>query len=159
MNAIEFLENQHRKVEGLFDDIENDNVNKNQLINELANNIIGHMIIEEKIFYPFVRENAKEELEDQVLESKEEHATARWVLEQLLSTKPESEEENLVSARLHVLMDLISHHVEEEESSIFPIIRKRCENSVLEDLGNDLEKLFEEALETGYESILKASKK
>lgn len=151
MKATSLLEKQHRKVEAIFKKLEGGRSEAAPLLTELANDIAAHMMIEQEIFYPAVRE-VKEDL---VLEAYEEHAVAEFALKRLLETKPSDE---TFLAKVTTLKELIDHHVKEEEDVLFPKVEKEIEEKLLTELGKQMKARFEEVLEEGYEAVLTRSK-
>ncbi len=145
--ATALLKEQHRKVEALFKQIEGARSRKEELVTELANDLAGHMKIEQDIFYPRVRELD----EDLVMESFEEHSLAEVALKRLLETSPEEE---TFDARVTVLKELIQHHVQEEEKSLFPKVDKKLDAEESEQLASEMKSVFEEAVSEGYETVL-----
>jgi hemerythrin superfamily protein len=141
------LKEQHRKVEALFKQIEGARSRKEALVTELANDLAAHMKIEQDIFYPRVRELD----EDLVLESFEEHSIAEVALKRLLDTSPAEE---TFDARVTVLKELIQHHVEEEEKSLFPKVDKKLGADEGEQLAAEMKTVFEEAVAEGHEAVL-----
>lgn len=144
MKATSLLKEQHRKVEALFAKIEKGNPN---VLVELANNLVAHMAIEQEIFYPAVRSLDR----DQVAESFEEHSVAELALKRALETDSDDEQ---FSARVTVLKELISHHVKEEESELFPNVEKKMSEADLDELAAAMQERFPEVLASGYESSL-----
>jgi hemerythrin superfamily protein len=134
MNAIELLESQHREVEDLFSQIEGtrDSDEKDRLFIELADRLAIHTSIEEHNFYPAVKAQQTEEI---LLESLEEHLGVKRVLSDLLDTETDDE---TFGAKLKVLKDLVSHHVEEEEGTLFPKVAKLLDGDELEALGQTM---------------------
>ena len=144
MKATQLLKEQHRKVEKLFAEIEGGD---SDALQELANNLVGHMAIEQEIFYPAVREVKS----DLISESFEEHAVAELALKRALEL--DSEEEQF-DARVSVLKELIAHHVEEEEGQLFPAVESKLSADILEDLGRQMQERFEEVVAEGHEAAL-----
>src|SRR5262249_41854495 len=130
MNAIDFLKAQHRMVEDLFARIDKAKTEdeKETLFTELADSLAVHTSIEEHHFYPGVKSRATEEL---LLESVEEHLAAKRVLSDLLDLPVDDE---TFDAKLKVLNDLVSHHVEEEEGTLFPKVARSVDKSDLEEI-------------------------
>jgi hemerythrin superfamily protein len=135
MNAIDMLKTQHRKVEDLFSKIEKarSDRKKEQLFIELADSLAIHATIEEHHFYPGVKARSTEGI---LLESVEEHLSIKRVLSDLLDTACEDE---TFDAKLKVLQDLVEHHVEEEEGTLFPKVAKNLEEDDLEELGEAMQ--------------------
>lgn len=147
MLATKLLEKQHRKVEGIFAKLEKRSGDAEKLVTELANDLAGHMAIEQEIFYPAVFGVDH----DQVLEAYEEHAIAEVALKRLLSADSESDE---FIARVVTLKELIQHHVKEEEEELFPKVEKEMDEERLEALGAQMQKQFERVVKAGFESAV-----
>jgi iron-sulfur cluster repair protein YtfE (RIC family) len=78
-----------------------------------------HTQIEEEIFYPAIRRALKDK--DLIDEALVEHSSAKELISQLADMDAKDE---LFDAKVKVLGEQIDHHVEEEESEMFPQIRK-----------------------------------
>jgi hemerythrin-like domain-containing protein len=153
MKATDLLKNQHRQVEELFERIEDAEEDEaGELVRELANALMAHMVIEQEIFYPALRAAD----EDMVLESYEEHAVARFALRRLLKVDQESD---TFEARVTTLKELIEHHVEEEEKDLLPEAEDSLGDERLEELGARMESLFKETMKLGFENVLEAKKR
>ena len=72
MTAIEMLKKQHREVSAMFDKLEGAKSagQRRQIFDAIADALAIHATIEERHFYPAVKNKATEEL---LLESVEEH--------------------------------------------------------------------------------------
>jgi hemerythrin superfamily protein len=136
MDAIDLLKTDHRKVDKIFSELEKGNGNREQLFNELATELTVHAEIEEKLFYPAVKD--AEPTHDLVLESFEEHKQMKMVLGDL--EKADKKTEHWM-AGLKVLMEDVQHHVGEEENDLFPKVKKVLSSKELEDLGTRMEAL------------------
>lgn len=144
IDAIELLQDQHRVVEDLFDELENTSARamktRLQLVQKLAVAIEAHAQIEEKILYPAGREVD----EDTTLEAYEEHSVVRHLIEKLQQTEADDE---LFMARVTVLKEMIEHHVEEEEDEYFPKLSKKFGKKKLAALGAEMQELHEQLTE------------
>ncbi len=142
MNAIDLLEQQHREVEELFEELEGAGENakktKERLCHELADALAVHAEIEEKLFYP---ESKQENTEDILRESLEEHLSMKRLLVDIIEGEVEDEQ---FDARIEVLKEQVEHHVEEEEKELFPKVRKALSKDELEDLGTRMQTMAEE---------------
>ena len=120
MNAIELLESQHHEVDELFEQISEteDDEEVEQLFVQLADKLAIHAKIEEVHFYPAVKAASTEDI---LKESLEEHLAAKRTIADLLDMDPSDE---MFDAKVKVLQEMIEHHVEEEESELFPKVRK-----------------------------------
>ena len=136
MDAISLLKADHRKVDKIFSDLEKGNGNREQLFTELATELTVHAEIEERLFYPAVKD--AEPTHDLVLESFEEHKQMKMVLGDLEKADKRTEQ---WMAGLKVLMEDVQHHVGEEENDLFPKVKKVLSGKELEDLGTRMEAL------------------
>jgi hemerythrin superfamily protein len=133
MNAIEMLEGQHRQVEQLFARIEKaQGEEKWRLFLEVADALAIHATIEERHFYPAVKEKRTEDI---LLEALEEHLTVKRTLADLLRTEIEDE---TFDAKLKVLKEEVEHHVGEEEGDLFPKVRKILDADQLEGIAQEM---------------------
>jgi hemerythrin-like domain-containing protein len=145
MDAITLLKEQHKKAKKALKTLQQQYDAK--VLNQLADELSAHMIIEETIFY----HAAVQADPDMVLESYEEHACAQFALKRLLSTKSNDPR---FEARAKALYDLIHHHVEEEEEKLFPHARKKLDHPTLVRLGKQMSAKFDELVERGHKKTL-----
>lgn len=135
--AIELLESDHRKVEALFEQYEDEKEGDEDTRREIAKKICGeltaHAQLEEEIFYPWLRENLDEEDMDMLEEAYVEHAGAKDLIAQIESS---TEVDSAFDAKVKVLSEYIKHHVKEEENEIFPEVRGEQEE--LDELGQEM---------------------
>ena len=110
MDALELLRSQHAAIARVLDSV-GDSGDPDHLLQELAHLLLGHMVIEEHLFYPRIAELDKSE--DGVGESYEEHMIARFALGRAMVGGADAR------ARLSVLKDLVLHHIQEEERDLF----------------------------------------
>ena len=140
MDAITLLRNDHKAVSKLFREFEKAGENaaktKRQLVDKIVTELSVHAAIEEQLFYPVVREISPE-IEDTVLESLEEHHVVKWTLSELEDMDPEHER---FDAKVTVLIESVRHHVEEEETELFPMVREKVGRKELAELGDAMEK-------------------
>ncbi|HEX8247247.1 MAG TPA: hemerythrin domain-containing protein [Pyrinomonadaceae bacterium] len=136
MNAIQLLKDDHRKVERLFQKVKADQEGKQhqELFEQIKAELEVHTHIEETIFYPKLKE--EKELEDIVLEGIEEHHQAKMFLRELSNLKEDSEK---FEPKLKVLMEDITHHVQEEEGEMFPKVEEVFDETTLKELGAQMD--------------------
>jgi len=133
MDAIKLLTQQHREVERLFSEIEQaDGEEQADLFAQLADSFLIHSKIEEEIFYPAAFE---EKTEDELREAVEEHLQAKRLLADMLELEPSDEQ---WTAKCSVLREDIKHHVQEEESVLFPQLQKSMTKKRLDELGREM---------------------
>lgn len=145
MNAIELLKEQHEKTKKALEQMHSSGGTPAQ-VKQLADELVAHMVIEEHIFYPRMRELMGDDLYG---ESFEEHAVARFELARLLQATPAE-----VKTRAGVLKELIEHHVEEEEEEMFPKVQGKVQKEDLEALGTKMKAAFDTAVAKGLEALL-----
>ena len=135
MNAIKLLESQHREVAKMFAQIEKAKSGsaKEKLFEQLADSLAVHAAIEEHQFYPAVKAKRTEDI---LLESLQEHLGIKRVLADLLETDPADE---TFDAKIKVLKEQVEHHVEEEETDLFPKVKKVLDAQELDALGQNME--------------------
>jgi hemerythrin superfamily protein len=119
--AIAFLMRQHRAVEDLFDEYEDaeDDAEKGELTQKICLMLAVHAKIEEELLYPAAKEEIEEP--DLVDEAAVEHATAKDLIAQIETMHVG---DSLYDAKVKVLSEYIAHHVEEEESELFPQLKR-----------------------------------
>ncbi len=123
-NALDLLVDDHRSVRKLFKEYEKIHQkasaqDKQDLAEQICNEFLMHADLEEQIFYPAVRDAIKDE--ELIDEAEVEHQTARDLIEQIQAMAPE---DDLYDAKVRVLGEYIEHHVEEEETEMFPKAKK-----------------------------------
>jgi hemerythrin superfamily protein len=138
MDAITLLKQDHKTVEKLFKQFEKAKqpAQLRKIAGQAIKELSVHAAIEEMVFYPAVRERVPK-VEDTVLEALEEHHVVKWVLSELEDMKPDHER---FKAKMTVMMESVRHHVEEEESELFPKVRKALGRKELGELGDALAK-------------------
>jgi len=144
MDAIAYLQQQHRDVEQLFAKLKEDDAleidKRRTLFLQLADILSAHAAIEEERFYPAC---LTDDTEDLLREAVEEHLSVKRLLADLLDMEPSDER---FQAAITTLEEQVSHHVGEEETELMPKIRKALGDDVLAELGEELEVRFEELM-------------
>jgi hypothetical protein len=143
LDAIELLESQHRDVELLFEQLREseDKRERRQLFVQLADNLAAHAKIEELLFYPAV---CADETADQLHEAVDEHLDVKRVTAELMEMDVDDE---LFTDKLEELEQLVTHHVEEEETRLFVQVREQ-ELVDLEELAAQLEQEFNQLMQS-----------
>jgi hemerythrin-like domain-containing protein len=137
-DAIVMLKDDHKEIRRAFRDFEDAgdeaHKRKGELVDKIIELLTVHTYIENEVMYPRVRELVPE-LEDDVLESYEEHHVADVLVMELMGMKPEDER---FTAKATVLIENVRHHIEEEEKEWFPQVREALGRKVLQDLGAEM---------------------
>ncbi|WP_419709889.1 hemerythrin domain-containing protein [Pseudomonas sp. NFX224] len=143
MNAIDILKTDHERVKGILtqlnDSTERAVKKRTELVGKLEMEIMIHTRLEEEILYPAYKKAGGKEQEVMYYEAKEEHRTVdSLVLPDLKTTDPASVE---FSGRAKVVKELLEHHIEEEETEMFPQARKLLGKAELDELGKQMESM------------------
>ena len=141
MNAIDLLKTDHEKVKGILNQLSESTdralKKRAELLDKLELEITIHTQLEEQILYPAFKEAGGKEQDEMYYEAKEEHrAVDSLVLPDLKSTDPSTPE---FAGRVKVVKELLEHHIEEEETEMFPQAKKLLGNAKLEELGKEME--------------------
>jgi hemerythrin superfamily protein len=120
-DAIALLEADHREVEGFFEKYEKltSDSDKKALAGKICLALKVHTQIEEELFYPPARKATGDT--DLLDEALVEHAGAKNLIAEIEAMKPG---QPLYDAKVKVLGEQVQHHVEEEETELFPEVRK-----------------------------------
>jgi hemerythrin-like domain-containing protein len=133
--AIVLLKDDHKEVKRLFRNFEKAGENAHKTKGEIVSRVIElltvHTYLENEVMYPEVR-RLLPDLEDDVLESYEEHHVADVLCMELWSMDPADER---FDAKATVLIENVEHHIEEEEQEWFPQVREGLSRTQLRDLG------------------------
>ena len=144
-DAIVLLKEDHKEIRKLFTDFENAGENahktKAKLVDQMIELLTVHTYIENEVMYPEVRALLPG-LEDDVLESYEEHHVADVLCAELSALKPGAER---FDAKATVLIENVTHHIEEEEQDWFPKVRAGLGRKQLQELGVRLEEARKKA--------------
>src|SRR6478672_13046417 len=136
--ALELLESDHRKVEMLFDQYEDekegDEDTKRQIAERICAELTAHAQLEEELFYPWCRENIEDDEMDMLEEAYVEHASAKDLIAQIQGA---TEIDAAYDAKVKVLSEYIKHHVQEEENELFEEVRSGHE-AELDELGQEM---------------------
>jgi hemerythrin superfamily protein len=108
---------------------------KGKLVQQILRSLTVHTYIENEVMYPRVRALAPA-LEQDVLESYEEHHVADVLCTELAAMSPNAER---FDAKTTVLIESVTHHIEEEEQDWFPKVRASLGRKQLQEIGAELE--------------------
>jgi len=134
-DALVLLKEDHKEIKKVFREFqeagENAHVRKGELVKKMIELLTVHTYIENEIMYPEVRKLVPD-IEDDILESYEEHHVADVLAMELFVMKPEQDR---FDAKTTVLIENVEHHIEEEEGEWFPKVREALGRNELSDLG------------------------
>ena len=134
-DAIVLLKEDHQTVKKLFREFEaageNATTRKRDLVAKIIEELTIHTYIENEIMYPEVRKLVPD-IEDDILESYEEHHVADVLCMELFTMSPENDH---FDAKTTVLIENVEHHIKEEEDEWFPKVREALGRNELAELG------------------------
>jgi hemerythrin-like domain-containing protein len=144
-DAIVLLKDDHKEIRKLFREFQDAGEGavkrKGKLVERILEALTVHTYLENECMYPAVRE-LMPELEDDVLESYEEHHVADVLCMELAAMDPDNER---FDAKTTVLIENVSHHIEEEEQDWFPKVRAGLSRKQLQDIGARMVELRKKA--------------
>ena len=140
MDALSLLTADHNRVRGMFARFQSaEEAKETAQMAELGATIIEelevHATIEEEIFYPTIS-GASDEIREVVVEGIEEHNVVKQLAEEVKLLSPDDE---TWAAKMKVMIENVEHHAEEEESELFPQVRKAMDDATLTELAERLE--------------------
>lgn len=136
MDAFALLKKDHKKMGSLFARIDSDEAalsERESLFQDLKELLEQHSELEETVLYSLLEE--KEATADLVEESIDDHQDMHDLLDHLEML--EKDDPEWISL-FRQLRETAEHHVEEEESYLFPKARKALTRYEMEDLSNQL---------------------
>ncbi|MFI6759781.1 hemerythrin domain-containing protein [Micromonospora sp. NPDC050417] len=144
-DALVLLKEDHKEIRALFNEFqqagENATKKKGAIVERILEALTVHTYIENECMYPETRKLLPD-LEDDVLESYEEHHVADVLCLELAAMKPEDER---FDAKTMVLIENVTHHIEEEEEEWFPKVREGLDRKKLQEIGERMIELREQA--------------
>src|SRR5919107_2812455 len=138
-DAIVLLKNDHKDILKTFKDFEKAgekaHATKGKLVDRMIELLTVHTYIENEVMYPRVRELLPD-LEDDVLESYEEHHVADVLVMELAAMSASDER---FTAKATVLIESVTHHIDEEEQEWFPQVREGLGRKALQQIGREMQ--------------------
>lgn len=129
-DVVDLIMRDHREVERLFEQMKAEPDQRPMLVPVVSALLIAHSRAEEAEVYPVARDESGQA--DEVAHSQEEHAEAEALLERLASLDHNAA---AFDDALEELIEAVTHHVEEEESSVLPGMRDNLPSERLAELG------------------------
>lgn len=144
-DAIVLLKEDHQEIRKAFTAFERAGedalTEKQRLVDRIIELLTVHTYIENEVMYPRVRELVPE-VEDDILESFEEHHVADVLVVELAAMKPDDER---FTAKTTVLIENVRHHIEEEEEEWFPKVREALGRNALQEIGEAMQEARKKA--------------
>lgn len=140
-DAIVMLKEDHKEVKKLFRQFQqagqDATAEKGRLVEAIIEALTVHTFLENEVMYPEVR-RLLPALDQDVLESYEEHHVADVLCAELAAMGPQDEH---FDAKTTVLIENVTHHIEEEEQDWFPKVRAGLGRKQLQELGERMAQL------------------
>lgn len=129
LDAIALLKQDHKIVADLFERYEasgEDRERKALIAARICQELTVHAAIEEEIFYPKVREalDGDDEGEHLLNEAESDHEDIENLVSELQQEIEGDGASDATDARIKELAECVVHHVEEEESELFPKVKQ-----------------------------------
>jgi hemerythrin-like domain-containing protein len=144
-DAIVMLREEHKEIKRVFREFERAKDGSPSTRQRLADKMIKllteHTHVENEVMYPRVRELVPD-LEDDILESYEEHHVADVLVKELAAMRASDER---FTAKAMVLIENVRHHIAEEEADWFPQVREALGRNQLLELGEEMRKARKKA--------------
>jgi hypothetical protein len=137
VDAIQVIRKDHRDVEQLFAGFERaeragDVARQRELAQAIVRELSLHASIEEQLLYPALRRAGAE---PETLDALEEHHAANVALDELDAM---SATDVRFAPKMHVVVEVVRRHVEEEERALLPRLEAALEPGELRALGDAL---------------------
>jgi hemerythrin superfamily protein len=144
-DAIVILKDDHKRIKALFKEFQNAGENatksRGKIVGKIIEELTVHTYIENEGLYPEVRRLVPD-LEQDVLESYEEHHVADVLCMEL--TAMSADDDHFI-AKTTVLIENVTHHIDEEESDWFPRVREALGRKQLAEIGAQMLELKKKA--------------
>ena len=132
VTVIDMLTEDHKVVEALMSSYDGaDGERRDRLVHEIIESLTKHTRIEEQILYPFIRAEVPDG-DELVDEAEQEHQEAKDEIAKLSDLSPD---DPAFDEAFQALRDGVRHHVEEEETEVFPKLTEATDEATLVELG------------------------
>lgn len=133
LDIIKLILEDHKPLKELIKILKDDEKSikeRRQAFGEFGPLLTVHAKAEEQVLYVFMKEISDMRMD--AFEGDVEHGLA----DQMLEVSKQAHDEDLWSARVKVLAELVEHHIEEEEDEMFPEFKKHSDAEERESLAD-----------------------
>lgn len=133
-DIIQMILDDHKPLKRCIEVLRNSEMNlssRRAAFNEFAPLLLMHAKAEEVVLYAF--EKTEVDMREDAFEGVVEHALA----ENLIEDVKQSVDKDVWSAKVKVLAELVEHHIKEEETELFPELKKEASMDNLVRLGDE----------------------
>jgi iron-sulfur cluster repair protein YtfE (RIC family) len=136
MDALDLLKSDHERVKALYGQFKNSSGRQQQILlfDNIRNELEAHTAMEETVFYPAVGKYP--EISGMIEHSYKEHQEVKTLLNEI-NTLPDGSAD--LALKVDTLMKNVEHHVQEEETELFPLVRKVMKRAERENLGRHMQ--------------------
>jgi hemerythrin superfamily protein len=154
MDAIKFLLTEHRRFRKMLSDISkgSPNPSKKRKFKALSLDLTHHEKMEQKVWYPFLKKNMSLSKRIKHLTSEEKSAA-----KEIKQVKKKKTAEKWYDEFIKLKKDVL-HHAKEEETKLFPKVRKTLNNDELKKIGKRMQ-TFKYRLDHGSKKRTASSSK
>lgn len=142
MNILTALKVDHKELKKILEDIEGttERAEKKRLslFAKFKDEIVAHARAEEKAVYDDLLRVLEKDDRGTILEGFEEHHLVDKMIPDIEKLSPTDE---IWTAKVKVLKEMLEHHIEEEEDEIFSMLREKCEEETLQNMAQRFEAL------------------
>jgi hemerythrin superfamily protein len=127
-DPVKLITQDHRTVKSLFRRFEgaDQNKEKQQIAEQIIEELSVHATIEEQLVYPILRRGLPR-IEASVLNALEEHHAVKLTLLELDKMTVDDER---FDAKMHVVREAVEMHIEEEETQLLPKLARLLDSEV-----------------------------
>ncbi len=144
MDIFDILTSDHEKATKILEQMEQTSTRaakrRETLLEHLREDLLPHMYAEEQFFYQILLDESSEK--EAAYQALEEYQAAKAVLTDLEEAPADDPR---WSARLRVLKELVEHHIEEEETTVFDLARSLMDEDRATEVGRRFKELKKEA--------------
>lgn len=119
MTLISELMADHRSIRNLLDRLEKATpATRDTVLIELGRTLVIHATAEEKLIYPLLERTA---LKKEARHAYEEHHLISVQFDEIAKLDADN---HVAKDKAHVLKEIVTHHLDEEEEDVFPLLEK-----------------------------------
>ncbi len=142
MNILTALKSDHKELKKILEDIEGttERAEKKRLslFAKFKDEIVAHARAEESVVYEKLKGIVDKDDRDTILEGYEEHYLVDKLIPEIENLSPMDE---VWTAKVTVVKEMLEHHIKEEEDEIFAMVRKEFDPDALEIMAERFEAL------------------
>ena len=139
MKIQDEIKKEHDEIRNYMLQMDNEEEKAPEIFQDLVTFVLAHHESEEQVVFDAL--SNKKDVKEVKNNLKAEHAGIRRTMQIILDTP---EDDDMWKAHVHLLKDLLYHHVQEEEEELFEIVRKELDEAKQEEVYKEFEKYFKQ---------------